>query len=314
MRAGEQAVAGDGADGGVGVGSVTLMATSIMVSPVPTTRTDAPSQMRALIRHLAHQRGVDLSVVRGTGPSGKITREDVEHAAPVRITASPLARRLAAELNVDLSAVTGSGYGGVVIKAAALALREVPRLNGWGRRGIPHRICVRRPVRGVRSGPVSEVASRPDTGRPQDLVLGMVGPPAPKVHQPVLVGGGLRRGAPGSARTAPGRRPPHPRARRNASLLVLATHDHPGRRRLTADSVGHYRLSYAACPVATVPGEPQVTSSRRRARLEGGPAVAAPRTAGGPFRAIRRDAEVKNPQNSGERRYRRERPTAGRSR
>lgn len=43
---------------------------------------------------------------------------------------------------------------------------------------------------------------------------------------------------------------------RHASLLVLATHDHPGRRRLTADSVGHYCLSYAPCPVVTVPGGP----------------------------------------------------------
>lgn len=43
---------------------------------------------------------------------------------------------------------------------------------------------------------------------------------------------------------------------RNASMLVLATHDHPGRRRLTADSVGHYCLSYAPCPVVTVPGKP----------------------------------------------------------
>ncbi|GAA0319597.1 universal stress protein [Actinoallomurus spadix] len=43
---------------------------------------------------------------------------------------------------------------------------------------------------------------------------------------------------------------------RNASLLVLATHDRPGRRRLTAQSVGHYCLSYASCPVVMVPGKP----------------------------------------------------------
>ncbi|GAB3979357.1 universal stress protein [Actinoallomurus acanthiterrae] len=49
---------------------------------------------------------------------------------------------------------------------------------------------------------------------------------------------------------------------RNASLLVLATHDHPGRRRLTAGSVGHYCLSYAPCPVVTVPGKPPGVSSR----------------------------------------------------
>ncbi|MCO5995593.1 universal stress protein [Actinoallomurus rhizosphaericola] len=46
---------------------------------------------------------------------------------------------------------------------------------------------------------------------------------------------------------------------RNASLLVLATHDRPGRRRLTAQSVGHYCLSYASCPVVMVPGKPEDT-------------------------------------------------------
>lgn len=43
---------------------------------------------------------------------------------------------------------------------------------------------------------------------------------------------------------------------REASLLVLATHDRPGSRRLTAESVGHYCLSYASCPVVMVPGKP----------------------------------------------------------
>jgi len=34
-----------------------------------------------LIRHLAHQLGVDLAAVEGTGPAGTITREDVERTA-----------------------------------------------------------------------------------------------------------------------------------------------------------------------------------------------------------------------------------------
>ncbi|MCO5967841.1 dihydrolipoamide acetyltransferase family protein [Actinoallomurus soli] len=93
----------------------------------------APKVSSPLVRHLAHQRGVDLGEIEGTGPSGEITRADVEHAAPARVKASPLARRLAAELNVDLATVTGSGYGGAIraddVRAGAKAARPAARLD-----------------------------------------------------------------------------------------------------------------------------------------------------------------------------------------
>jgi nucleotide-binding universal stress UspA family protein len=41
----------------------------------------------------------------------------------------------------------------------------------------------------------------------------------------------------------------------DALLLVLGTRKHAGHRRLTADSVSLYCLSYAPCPVVTVPGK-----------------------------------------------------------
>ncbi|GLY88912.1 dihydrolipoamide acetyltransferase family protein [Actinoallomurus iriomotensis] len=69
-----------------------------------------------LVRRLAHRHNVALGTIRGTGPSGVITREDVERASagPARIMASPLARRLAAELGTDLATVRGTGIGGAV--------------------------------------------------------------------------------------------------------------------------------------------------------------------------------------------------------
>ncbi len=97
-------------------------------------RPPAPAPVAAtgpLVRHLAHDRGIDLSAVHGTGPGGRITRTDVEHAAPAgrRIPASPLARRLAEELHVSLADVPGSGAHGVVraadIRAAAEAAGTV---------------------------------------------------------------------------------------------------------------------------------------------------------------------------------------------
>ncbi|WES66337.1 2-oxo acid dehydrogenase subunit E2 [Microbacter sp. GSS18] len=86
------------------------------------------------VRHLAHELGVDLEHLHGSGRGGAITRADVEAAAsedhavaamPVpatantpartdRVRSSPAARRLAAELGVDLAAVHGTGPAGAV--------------------------------------------------------------------------------------------------------------------------------------------------------------------------------------------------------
>ncbi|KAF5999116.1 dihydrolipoamide acetyltransferase family protein [Streptomyces sp. WAC00263] len=70
-----------------------------------------------LVRHLALRRGVDLTAVHGTGRGGRITRADVERAAPTpapRVRATPYARRLARDLGIDLTAVGGTGDGGAV--------------------------------------------------------------------------------------------------------------------------------------------------------------------------------------------------------
>ena len=74
-----------------------------------------------LVRHRAHQLGVDLARVRGSGPGGVVTRSDVEAASLSRVaprtrppSSSPYARRLAIQLDVDLTRLAGSGPGGAV--------------------------------------------------------------------------------------------------------------------------------------------------------------------------------------------------------
>ena len=85
-----------------------------------------------LVRRLATDRHVDVVTIHGTGPGGRVTHADVEHAAAAgeaaraaepatpepaaaprraggRVRASPLARRMATELGVDLATVTGTG-------------------------------------------------------------------------------------------------------------------------------------------------------------------------------------------------------------
>ncbi|HEY5184767.1 MAG TPA: 2-oxo acid dehydrogenase subunit E2 [Actinomycetes bacterium] len=89
-----------------------------------------------LVRHLAHERGIDLAAVPASGQGGTVTRADLEHATPAPATPSPAApasaeppvgrpfaravpraRARAAELGIDLSALTGTGPDGAVTVA-----------------------------------------------------------------------------------------------------------------------------------------------------------------------------------------------------
>lgn len=100
----------------------------------PTTRSQAPatsSQPPAatpIAARMATELGIDLTSVKGSGPAGRITREDITAfvealpsnpsvSAPVgngRVRATPNARRLARKADVDLVNVTGTGPNGRV--------------------------------------------------------------------------------------------------------------------------------------------------------------------------------------------------------
>ena len=103
-----------------------------------------------LAQRMASEHGIELDQVPGTGPGGKVTKEDVEaflaategtseEAAPGRSGTpnlgfiSPVVGRLAAEMDVDLSQVVGTGAGGRITKKDVLAYvatpspREAPR-------------------------------------------------------------------------------------------------------------------------------------------------------------------------------------------
>ncbi|MFN4019168.1 MAG: 2-oxo acid dehydrogenase subunit E2 [Erythrobacter sp.] len=96
-------------------------------------------------KKLAEANGIDLASITGTGPKGKITKDDVETAilkgggtvaaapaapapapalaaapAPAasgaRIIASPLARRIAADKGIDLTLLKGTGPNGRIVK------------------------------------------------------------------------------------------------------------------------------------------------------------------------------------------------------
>lgn len=138
--------------------------------PPPVAPEVGRSRMSPSARALARKLGVDAMHVEGTGPAGAITREDVERAAaaakPVVTTPAPAADRLARmrqsiaaamsrskreiphyylSTTIDLhNALTWLAqenekrpvterllYGVLLLKAVALALKEVPELNGF---------------------------------------------------------------------------------------------------------------------------------------------------------------------------------------
>lgn len=65
-----------------------------------------------LARKTAREAGIDLALVAGSGPSGRIVRKDVDAAAAAgtfSVKASPVAAKMAAELGVDMASVRKDG-------------------------------------------------------------------------------------------------------------------------------------------------------------------------------------------------------------
>ena len=92
----------------------------------PATLKTAEVRATPVATNLAQGKGIDLGLVTGTGPSGQITKRDVEDyllsqtgsTGPLgKVRAVPAARRLAQESGVDLAQVQGTGPRGRVQSA-----------------------------------------------------------------------------------------------------------------------------------------------------------------------------------------------------
>ena len=114
-------------------------ATTAAAQPVSTVTPALPAaapggEVRAspIARRMAREQGIDLAVVTGTGPGGRIVEQDVLNhtdagaqtspvaAASGEVRASPIARRLAREGGIDLALVSGTGPGGRIVEQDVL--------------------------------------------------------------------------------------------------------------------------------------------------------------------------------------------------
>lgn len=77
-------------------------------------------------RRVAKELGVDITLVQGTGPQGKISEDDVRQFAEKQaaVSASPMAKKLAAEHGLDLTRITGTGPGGRIVEEDVRAFME----------------------------------------------------------------------------------------------------------------------------------------------------------------------------------------------
>jgi len=87
-------------------------------------------------RRLAKEKGVDLKVIRGSGPGGSILLKDVEsylakgiQSGP-KILTTPTARKLAEREGISLSSIKGTGISGRVMKADVMEAMSPPKAAG----------------------------------------------------------------------------------------------------------------------------------------------------------------------------------------
>jgi 2-oxoglutarate dehydrogenase E2 component (dihydrolipoamide succinyltransferase) len=98
------------------------------VSSAPTgaaptlAKTEASERLSPVVRRLLGEHGLTSSDVTGTGPGGRITKEDVAAAATSATSSasvaplSPVVRRLLSDANLEATSITGTGRDGRITR------------------------------------------------------------------------------------------------------------------------------------------------------------------------------------------------------
>jgi 2-oxoglutarate dehydrogenase E2 component (dihydrolipoamide succinyltransferase) len=105
--------------------SVDTPSTTVVTAPAPL-KADISTQLSPVVRRLLSENGMTFSDVSGTGPGGRITKEDVVTAAKASVTSttasssvaqlSPVVRRLLVDGKLDASSIIGTGPGGRITR------------------------------------------------------------------------------------------------------------------------------------------------------------------------------------------------------
>lgn len=83
-------------------------------------------------RRLAKERGIDLSLIKGSGPGGTILLKDVESfisrgvQTGQKVLVTPTARKLAEREGISLSSIKGTGISGRIMKADVMEAKVLP--------------------------------------------------------------------------------------------------------------------------------------------------------------------------------------------
>jgi pyruvate dehydrogenase E2 component (dihydrolipoamide acetyltransferase) len=111
---------------------------TLVIDPLTTFQSDERHEKPAAspsVRRLARERGVSLTTLEGSGPSGRIMAEDIRSISTGNVTqtqvfpskvASPRARRVANEMGIDWRQLQGTGRDGRVRESDVRTARPKP--------------------------------------------------------------------------------------------------------------------------------------------------------------------------------------------
>ncbi|MBF6590716.1 MAG: 2-oxo acid dehydrogenase subunit E2 [Ktedonobacterales bacterium] len=103
-------------------------------APSGERRTEGAGQASPLVRKMARERGIDLSVIAGTGPGGRIRVEDLEAGAPMAsATPTPTATRAAASAATDdEERISTVGLRKAIAAKMVRAATTIPHFTEYG--------------------------------------------------------------------------------------------------------------------------------------------------------------------------------------
>jgi len=87
------------------------------VAPAPERAAGERVKASPLAKKLAKDAGIDIALISGSGPEGRVVEKDVvTYLDSNKIRVTPVAKKMAEDKNIDLTQVTGTGSNGKISK------------------------------------------------------------------------------------------------------------------------------------------------------------------------------------------------------